>query len=264
MKKSFTLFLILFTFLSLSAQKKEQAKDTVKTEIVNIVTKYDPKIADAKKIIENPKIELIKKNEKKALKYTISSVPVASTFIPKSGVVKGINVGVKERVYQNYVAAGYGNYGTPYLDAFLHRKNRFKNEYGLNVNYLASQNNIKSTLLNSNYSNFNIGAFYKKIDRYFDWKVSLNSEKNSYNWYGLPSLLYTESTINGINEKQVYNYFDLIGELNFKDSYINFLKLKTSYFSDTYKSSEVLVDFDSKLEFPLTYINRNLNPLVFH
>ena len=49
MKKGFTLFLISFTFLSVNAQKKEQVIDTVKTEVVNIVTKYNPKIADAKK-----------------------------------------------------------------------------------------------------------------------------------------------------------------------------------------------------------------------
>ena len=68
MKKGFTLFLTYFTFLSLNAQKKEVAKDTVKTEVVNIVTKYNPKIADAKKVKKNPKIKLLKKNNKKKIK----------------------------------------------------------------------------------------------------------------------------------------------------------------------------------------------------
>ena len=259
MKKGFTLFLIYFAFLSLNAQKKEQPKDTVKTEVVNVITKYNPKIADAKKIKKNPKIKLLQKNEKKKLEYTIFSAPVASTFIPKSGVVKGIDVGVKERIYKNYIAAGFGNYTTPFFETFLHHSTRFKNEISFNAKYLASQDNVRRSVLKSNFSNFNIGAFYKQQDRYFDWKVSLNSERNLYNWYGLPNLPFSEPTTNSINPEQVYNYFELTGEFDFKDSYIDYGKIKTSYFTDSYKSAEILVEFDTKLDFPLTFINPSLN-----
>ena len=262
MKKGFTSFLICFVFFSLNAQKKEIAKDTVKTEIVNIITKYNPKIADAKKIRNNPKIKLLKKNEKKKLEYAIFSAPVASTFIPKTGGVKGIDLGVKERIYENYLAAGFGNYTTPYFEAFLHHSTRFKNEFGLHSKYLASLDNIKDTELNSNFSNFNIGAFYKQEDRYFDWKVSLNSERDIYNWYGLPNKPFSESTIDAIDEEQVYNYFEILGEFNFIDSYIDYGKIKTAYFTDTYKSTELLINFDAKLDFPLTFINPNLNDIT--
>ena len=262
MKKGFTSFLICFVFFSLNAQKKETAKDTVKTEIVNIITKYNPKIADAKKIRNNPKIKLLKKNEKKKLEYAIFSAPVASTFIPKTGGVKGIDLGIKERIYENYLAAGFGNYTTPYFEAFLHHSTRFKNEFGLHSKYLASLDNIKDTKLNSNFSNFNIGAFYKQEDRYFDWKVSLNSERDIYNWYGLPNKPFSESTIDAIDEEQVYNYFEILGEFNFIDSYIDYGKIKTAYFTDTYKSTELLINFDAKLDFPLTFINPNLNDIT--
>ena len=259
MKKGFTLLLILFAFLSINAQKKDQPKDTVKTEVVNVVTKYNPKIADAKKIKIDPKIKLLKQNEKKKLKYTIFSAPVASTFIPKSGVVKGIDVGVKERVYKNYLALGFGNYTTPFFETFLHHNTRFKNEFGFNSKYLSSLENVKNSVLKSNFTNFNIGAYYKQNDRYFDWKVALNSERNLYNWYGLPDLVFTEPTTNAINPEQVYNYFELLGEFNFKDSYIDYGKIKTSYYTDSYKSSEILGKFSSKLNFPLTFLNSTFN-----
>lgn len=259
MKKGFTLFLIFFAFLSFKAQEK--VKDTVKTEVVNIITKYNPKIADAKKINKNPKIKLLKKNEKKKLEYTIFSAPVASTFIPKSGVVKGISVGVKERIYKNYIAAGYGNYSTPFFETYLYHNTRFKNEFGFHAKYLASQDNVKNSILNSNFSNFNANAFYKKQDRYFDWKVNLNSERNTYNWYGLPNIVFKETTTSFIDEEQVYNYFDLIGEFTFKDSYIDYGKMNISYFADAYKSSEILTKFDSKLDFPLTFLSPNLNDI---
>ena len=259
MKKGFTLFVLFVTFLGISAQEKKQ--DTVKTEVVNVITKYNPEIADAKKIQVNPTIKLLEKNERKKLEYTIFSAPVASTFVPKSGAIKGIDVGVKERIYKNYFAAGYGNYATPFFEIFLHHSTRFKNEFGFRAKYLASEDNIRNTLLNSNFSNFTIGTFYKQQGRYFDWKVALNSEKNQYNWYGLPNLVFTEPTINGINEKQIYNYFNVSGELNFKDSYIDYGKLDLSYFVDRYDSSEILAKFDTKLDFPLNFLGPKLNDI---
>ena len=261
MKKGFTLFLTSFIFLSINAQKKEVVKDTVKTEVVNIVTKYNPKIADAKKIKKNPKIKLLKKNNKKKLKYTIFSAPVASTFIPKSGGVKGIDNGVKERIYKNYVAAGFGNYTTPFFDAFLHHSTRFKNEIGFYAKYLAAQENIENSILNTNFSNFNVGAFYKKYDRYFDWKVSLNSERDTYNWYGLPKISFTEPITNTIIEEQVYNYFELIGEFDFTDSYIDYGRIKGFYFTESFNSSEIFVKFDTKIDLPLTFLNPKLNDI---
>ncbi|MGJ8745321.1 hypothetical protein [Polaribacter sp.] len=237
----------------------EKKKDTVKTEVVEVVSTYNPKIADAKKIKKNPVIELLKNSEKKKLNYTIFSAPVASTFTPKSGVVKGIDVGVKERVYMNYLAAGFGNYTSPYFEAFLHHATRFENEFGLYAKYVASLDNIKNTALNSNFSNLNIGAFYKQEERYFDWKVNLNTEFNSYNWYGLPNLNFTETTVNNINPGQKYAAFTLGGEVSFIDSYIEFGKLGMTYFKDDFNSTETLVDVSSKLKFPMAFLSLGLN-----
>jgi len=264
MKKGFIIFLFLPGFIGVRAQekpKKETAKDTVKTEIVNVVSTYNPKIADASKIKKNPKIKLLKKSEKKKLEYTIFSAPVASTFIPKSGVVKGIDVGVRERIYKNYVAAGFGNYLSPFIEAFLHHSSRFENEFGISTTYSSSEENLRSSVLNSNFSNFNTTAFYKQVDRYFDWKVSLNSQRDQYNWYGLPNLNFNTETINSIEEKQVYNYFQLVGELTFDDSYIDFGKVALSYFTDSFKSNEILLSLNSKLNLPLDFLQLNTNDI---
>ena len=261
MKRQFLLFLMYFSFLSLNAQKKEQVKDTIKTEIVNIITKYNPKIADAKKIKKNPKIELLKKNEKKKLKYTILSTPVASTFIPKNGALKSMNNPVKEQIYKNYIAAGFGNFTTPYFETFLYHNAHLKNEFGFNATYVASQDNVKNSVLNSHFSNFNTGFFYKQQERSFAWKIGLNSERNLYNWYGLPKKVFTVPTIISIDEAQIYNYFQLVGTFNFKDSYLDYGEIKTSYFADRFKSNEVLITLDAKLDFPLTAIHPILNDI---
>ena len=261
MKKSLALFLIFFSVLSYIAQNKERVKDSIQTEIVNVVTTYNPKIANAKKINKNPTIKLLKRNEKKKLTYRVIPAPIASTFIPKSGVAKKLNNDVKTHVYNNYLAAGIGNYTSPYFETFLNHNGQFNNEFGLNSKYDASYGNIQNSILNSNFSTFNLGAFYKKKERYFDWNVHLNTEKKLYNWYGLPDMVFSKSTINAINEKQRYNYFELIGTFDVRDSYMNWGKIKTHYYIDDYKSAELYTKLNAKLKFPLTFLNPELNDI---
>ena len=263
MKKGFLIFLIFFVFLSTEAQQTVPAKkiDTVKTEVVEVITSYNPEIADANKIKKNPTIKLLDKSKKKKLYYNIFSAPVASTFIPKSGVVKGIDVGVKERIYNNYIAAGFGNYTSPQLEAYLHSHTRFESEFGLSVKYSASLENIENTILDSNFSNLIASIFYKQEERYFDWKVTLNSKRNEYNWYGLKENTFTENVINTIQENQNYNYFNALGEIDFLDAYIDKSSLSFSYFSDDYKSNETLINLKTDFDLPIDFISRNLDNL---
>ena len=261
MKNIFLIYSVLIGVFSANAQQKKQ--DTIiKTEIVNVITKYNPKIADAKKIKNNPKITLLKKRNKKKLTYAILSVPVASTFTPKTGDVKDINSSVKERIYNNYFAGGYGNYASQYAALSIFKNTHSKNKFGLHAKYNASRENIKNSILNSDFLSFNMATFFKQREKYFDWKVSLKATQNNYNWYGLPSdKNFTENTINAINETQNYKSLKLIGHFKFYDAYINSAEVAVSYFTDKFKSSESLVRFNTKLEVPLDFLNNSLNDL---
>ncbi|MFT6699142.1 MAG: hypothetical protein ACJAVD_000632 [Porticoccaceae bacterium] len=267
MKKGFLIFLVFSGIFNAFAQKEPTKKtlaikiDTVKTEVVEVVTKYNPKIADASKIKKNPTIKLLDNSRKKKLTYSISSAPVASNFKPKSGTIKGIDVGVKERIYNNYIAAGFGNYTSPYLEAYINSSARFESEFGIYTKYVASFENIKGTILDSDFSNFLTSIFYKKEERYFDWRVNLNSERNQYNWYGLPNNNFTQSTLNSIDENQTYNYFNVIGEIDFLDEYIEKSNVSISYFSDAFSSKEFLLNFDTDIDLPLDFIYNRLNNL---
>ncbi len=263
MNKGGILLLFFFSFLGLNAQekKKETAKDTVKTEVVNVITTYNPKIADANKIQRTPQIKLAEKRKKKQLKYSIFSVPVVSTFVPKTGVVKGIDVGVKERIYRNYIAGGFGNYSTPFVETDLHYDTRFENEMGIYAKYISSNENIENTPLTSTFSNFKTTLFYKQQERYFDWKISLNSAQNKYNWYGIPENLKTSTAIKTINSEQENNYFQLVGALDFENAILENIKVRVSSFSDAYQSNELLMHLATNFNFALDFISYNLNAL---
>ena len=268
MKKHIGL-LVLFVISITNAQEKkvtEKAKDTIiKTEVVNVVTSYVPKITDAFKIKQKPIIKHTKETQKKELEYTIFSVPVASTFIPKSGVMKKVDLGKRENLYPNYFSLGFGNKISPFLEAYIRRNESYDSEFGAHLKFLLSVDPVEKTALSSTYYNANLNLFYAQQQRYFNWKAGLKIERNKHNWYGLPTnITFTDATISNIEEEQAYNYFKVFGTINFDDSYLENASGSVSLFSDALSTSEFLIDGNAKFKLPLDGIHRQFNDLYIN
>ena len=264
MKTNILLLIFAVSTLQIFSQKKPnkniKKKDSI-IEVINIVTSYTPTIADAFKFKKNPTIVLSKNSEKKKLTYTIFSAPVASTFVPKSGTVKAIDVGKKERLFDNYLALGYGNYSTPFLEAFLHQNIKFENETGIYLKYISSEDGIKNTPLNNGYSSLNIDAYYTQKERYFTWKIGGNIQQQNYNWYGLPDISFDNESIYSILEKQSYRLYKMEGELVFKESFFTNIKTSLISFNDSFGSNEFGFSLKPNIKLPLNIISRKLNDI---
>ncbi|CAM1352257.1 conserved exported protein of unknown function [Tenacibaculum insulae] len=268
MKNHLGLF-VLFAVSIVNAQEKkatEKVKDTIiKTEVVNVVTSYVPKITDAFKIKQKPIIKHTKASEKKALEYKIFSVPVASTFIPKSGVMKKVDLGKREALYANYFSVGLGNTITPFLEAFVRQSESYDSEFSTHLKFLLSADPVEKTALSSTYYNLNLNLLYAQQERYSNWKAGLNAERNKYNWYGLPTnIAFTDATVSAIEEEQAYNFFKVFGTINFDESYIEQANGSVSFTSDVLSSSEFLIDGNVKFKFPLSEMYYQLNDLFIN
>ena len=250
MKKTLNILLFLFASSVILAQG-EQPKDSVTTEVVNVVTSYAPKVTDAFKIKKKPVIELSKNSEKKKLEYQPISLPVASTFIPKSGTLKPIKIGERERLFDNYFSLGLGNRFNPFLEAYMHQNINFDSEYKLNVKLNVSNDPV-DTPLSSSFYNFDLDLYYKQIARYFDWKVGFIAERDKYNWYGLSKdISYTEAVISNIEPKQFYKDYEFYGALEFSDSYLKDGLFSVNFFSDDYENDEIDTNINVGFSFPL-------------
>ena len=258
-KYSFVLILIM-SLGQVFSQKKPKKKDSI-VEVINIITSYTPTISDAFKIKKTPKIILSNTTSKKKLSYSIFSAPVASTFVPKSGVVKGIDVGKKERLFDNYLALGFGNYTTPFIEFFLHQNRKFETDYGIYLKYTSSENGVKNTFLNNEFSTLNLGGFYLKEERGFTWKIGGNMYQKQYNWYGLPNISFDNNIINSIAAEQTYGFYEVESEVVFEDSYFDNIKGALSLFDDKFGSKEVGFLLKPSLKIPLGFISKNLTEL---
>lgn len=260
MKKITTILFITITLQFSLAQK--QTNDTIKTEVIEVISSYTPKLSDAYKIKQKPIIQLRSNNAKKKLSYIIKSFPVASTFIPKSGALKPIKIKKRELVYNNYISAGFGNTITPEFELYFLNNKLFKHEYGVNAQFKMSVNPVRETKLNSTYYDMDINAFYKKHESYYNWKLAVDASRNLYNWFGLPdNITFKKDSLKKIDPKHVFSSYTISNEFNFTDSFLKQNELSINYFSDNYKTAEIRVRNNLKTTFELSQFKQELNNL---
>ncbi len=262
MKNYVWLFVLLLAVDTKAQEKTKQANDTIKTEVIKVVTSYVPKITDAFKIKQKPMVSSTKETEKKQLTYTIMSVPVASTFVPKSGTLKKIDLGQRERLYDNFLSVGFGNNIAPALQGYFRQSTSRDSELGIYANFNLSIDPVANTKLNSTYYNMDLDMNHKKTERYFTWEAGINLERDKYSWYALPSqITFNDNVIEAIDESITYGFYKVYGTIDFDDSYISTANTSAYFLTDGMGSSEFNIDVAANFSLPLDQIHRQLNAL---
>ena len=221
-----------------SAQKKDE---NIGTEVVNVVKPYTPTVSDAFKVKETPVIEDEENTNKEKIEYNIFSFPVASTFTPAKGRAAGVEAAKREQFYNNYALLGVGNYGTVNAELFVtHAINR--NAFvGAMLRHLSSQGGIEDVVLDDQYYNTGLDLTYGNRQKEYSWNANLGYENKVYNWYGLPTEIYTfpETVINSIDPKQSYNTITAGGDITMEESaFFSDASVQYKRFWDGYDSQE--------------------------
>ena len=250
MKKRILISILSLTSVTLFSQEK--AKDTLKTDEIIVVKPYTPTISDAFKIKSNPKIDP-SQNEKENVNYSFFSVPVASTFTPTKGTAQSVVREPLEKVYENFVAAGFGNYGTPYLEAFVHSNSHQYNDFGAFIKHQSSSGGIDGILVDDGYSDSELSLYYKQFERYYNWELIAGAQHNMQNWYGLPSdISYDPSFLEMLDPKQTHLNIFAEGNIAFDDAIFSKGTFNVNHFSDKYGSGEIHAYVAPTFEYPLS------------
>lgn len=231
---------------------QDEVKDTLRTDEIIVIKPYTPSISDAFKIKNNPILE----NEnitKDSVSYSFFSVPVASTFTPTKGKAQSVVKEPLDKIYDNFVAVGFGNYMTPYLETFLHSSSSRTNDFGAYIKHQSSGGGIEGVLVDDNYADTYLNLFYKQFERDYNWEANVGAQHEIYNWYGLPQeVAYSTEFLNTFDPKQSYLNIFLGGNLNFKNGIYKGGKIAVNNFSDDYKSNETYALITSDIEFPIS------------
>ena len=241
----------IIALLTLTTIWAQQSKDSLNTEVVNVVKPYTAKISDAFKIKDKPKLqnETIKKQ---SVNYQINSVPVASTFTPSKGKAKALKRPKRERLYDNYLSLGFGNYTTPLIEAYIRAIPNRESEFGVLLKHHSSQGGIKSVLLDDSFYDSAVDLYYKRATRDLNWKLNLDAQHKLYHWYGLPTEITDLTFLDTISAKQSYFNIGLGGDVHFHDGNLKEISIVINRLGDAYKSSEVRARLQPVFEFPIS------------
>lgn len=237
------ILLVLFVVqVSFSQKKKEE---TIGTETVNVVKPYSPTISDAFKVKETPSLDDSGNQPKETIKYSILSVPVASTFTPSKGKAEGVEKSKREKLFNNYATLGVGNYGTLNAELFVNQ-DLGNNDYVAGMfRHHSSQGGIKDVNLNDEFYDTSLNVGYGVNNRDMAWNVDLGYQNQVYNWYGLPADFGStlsgqtrDDLIRSINPNHSYNTISLGGNVEFNEGIFSKISTKFTHFSDSFSSSE--------------------------
>ena len=237
------ILLVLFVVQISFAQVKKE--ETIGTETVNVVKPYSPTISDAFKVKETPSLDDSGNQPKETIKYSILSVPVASTFTPSKGKAEGVEKSKREKLFNNYATLGLGNYGTLNAELFVNQ-DLGNNDYVAGMfRHHSSQGGIKDVDLNDEFYDTALNIAYGVNNRDMAWNIDLGYQNQVYNWYGLPAEFGAtlagqtrDDLIRGINPNHSYNTISLGGNIEFNEGIFSKISTKFTHFSDSFSSSE--------------------------
>jgi len=253
-------FLVIAINVSVSFAQERQ-KDTLDDQVVNVVKPYTPTISDAFKIKDIPQLTDATTIEKKPVKYTIFSIPVASTFTPAKGKAASVDKAKKIKLYDNYASLGAGNFTNILGKLYLNHDINNTESAGGYFSHHSSQGGIDGVLLDDAFSVTSLNAHYSQKLRDLSWKIFAGADLQSFNWYGLFPSLFTQPEIDAIDPSHTFTSFNAGGQLNFEDSFINNANVLFRRFGDDNDSGENR--FIAKAAFDIPVLDDGLKTKIY-
>lgn len=245
--------LFLFHF-SANAQEKE-----LDTEVVNVVKPYTPTISDAFKVKETPSLNDSVSTAKKDVKYSIFSVPVASTFTPAKGKATNVEKAKPVKLYDNYATLGFGNYTSILGELYSNFEISRTDNAGFFFRHNSSQGDIKDVKLDNHYYDTSLDANYTSRQRDVTYRLDAGVEHQLFNWYGVPKGYYSDEDLARIDTKQNYLSGYVGGSIALDDSFFDKAAASIRYTGDSFSSSELNVKLKPEFSFPLENVTFKLD-----
>lgn len=191
------------------------------------------------------------------MNFSTQAAPMQYFFSNLNLPLPGLNLRVRplrmkdeplKKLYGNYVRGGFGNFTTPYLEAYFANKRNREHMYGAHVNFLNSKNGPVDGE-NSGSGMLDAEIFGKLFGKVLTVSGEGGFRRRSYHYYGYP----TNEAIGTDSLEHNYNdvFFRTTFENTDKSSKIDYLLgMQFNFFSDNYaaQESEVQLDFDGKYE----------------
>lgn len=242
------------SFSGFSQEKEGEEEKDLETEVVEIVKPYTPNVADAFKIKETPVLNDTVSSKKKPVRYSISSIPVASTFSPEKGRAAKMDRVKREKIYDNYATLGFGNYTTLLGELYANFEISKTDNVGFFFQHNSTQGKMKDVILDHKAYDTQLDAHYSSRQKNATYKLDFGAEHQLSNWYGLmknAEYYFPVESLARLNPEQ--NYFSVYGggSVAFNHSFFEKASLNLRYLGDSFSSSEFRATFVPEFAFEI-------------
>ncbi|WP_299275234.1 TonB-dependent receptor [uncultured Psychroserpens sp.] len=238
--------LVILTFNVTITIAQEREKDTIDTDVVNVVKPYSPTISDAFKIKETPSLNDSVTAKKKEIKYNIFSIPVASTFTPAKGKAANVDKEKPVKLFDNYASLGVGTYTTILGEVYLNHALNSTERVGGYFSHHSSAGEIDGVNFDNNFSETGLNAHYSQKLNDYSWKVEGGFQLQTFNWYGVP-----DQSIPTFDVDHSFYAANFGGQINFEDAIINKGSVLYRRFGDNQDSGENRFVLKSEFDVPI-------------
>ena len=254
-----TLFLGLAQFAFAQEKDKDEEEKDLGTETVTVVKAYKPTIADAFKLKSTPVINGAVELKKKPIKYSIFSVPVASTFTPAKGKATAVKKRKPEELFNSYASIGLGNYSNALVDFYTSRPINRNETLDIGLNHHSSRGDIEEATVDNVFYDTKVKGIYTRRERDLEWNANVGLQHKLYSWYGVTEDALGATPESLIDEKQHYFDAELGGELKMEDYLIKGGDVLLRRFWDATESGENRAVINAAVEVPISNELINFN-----
>ncbi len=207
-------FILLLSFILITSISFAQDDDNLKGELV---IKKEAKIELGPVNRNFEKINNIQPSQPhKPLEYKAQEVELLLPKLDTKVKVRPLGEETISKLYGDYLKLGFGNYTTPYIEAFFNNKRDEKYAYGAHVKHFSSKN---GPVKNSGQSENLMSLYGRYIGKTAVLRANATYQRNRYNFYGYDHV--REPSANKDTLKQLFNLYTVSIGIENKDKTSN-------------------------------------------
>ncbi len=235
---------LLFSAVALGQEEQED----LGTQEVTVIKSYTPSLQDVFKIRESPATIDSIVAPKKAVEYSIFSVPVASTFIPSKGSARKLKSKKQKPQFNSGGSLGFGNFN----QLLFEYNTNFNIDRRQKIDWIVYFNGflkpIEEVQLDSKQSNLLLNVSHQYATTKRNSFSQINFRQHQQSFYGLRNPLEDDFILAQIQPQQNLNYLSVSSAWQWYNPVVKGLSLDSYLTTDAFGTSEIEIDFSSKFQ----------------
>ena len=250
---------LLSSFTIIYGQEKE---NDLSIQEVTVIKSYTPSLSEVFKIREQPRVIDSIGKEKSTVRYSIFSIPVASTFIPSKGSARVLQKKKTTPKYNATVSSAFGNFNNLLLDhsAQIDLDRRQK------VNWLMRFNGFFKDLpdqeLTTQQNTTLIHLGYQHDSNTIASSSQLSFRNHSFNLYGTQDPIEDDLVLRFLDPKQQINYLSFKSQWQWFNIILKKADITAHLTTDSFNTNELQLELNTKFQLPIGSFFVNAIPSV--